>query len=162
MHRHLKIERVLFDAIWCCIECFDLQVPQMFAKFSCVSIPFIAKWACAIPIYTLTWMKCRKVRCRFPKLFVKWLHLGKLYFLRFIFFKMWQSNVICVYGKNILAYVNQKCHLWTTENSLQRAVDILENFCWKMSPPINSSIPPDAPRAAPSMYCFQISIYLWL
>ena len=26
-------------------------------------------------------------------------------------------------------------------------LDILENFCWKMSPPINRSIPPDATRA---------------
>ena len=26
-------------------------------------------------------------------------------------------------------------------------LDFLENFCWKMSPPINRSIPPDATRA---------------
>ena len=31
--------------------------------------------------------------------------------------------------------------------SLHHAVDILENFCWKMSPPINRSILPDATRA---------------
>ena len=30
---------------------------------------------------------------------------------------------------------------------LHHAVDILENVCWRMSPPINRGIPPDAKRA---------------
>ena len=51
---------------------------------------------------------------------------------------------------------------WNRCICLHRAVDILENFCWKMSRPINRIIPPDAPRATPSMYCFQIFIYVWL
>ena len=36
---------------------------------------------------------------------------------------------------------------YSTEVILHQLLDILENFCWKMSPPINRSIPPDATRA---------------